>query len=254
MIGALLGVRDTQEGVSEVVHSFPVTFQEDGDQVTIDTELFNVFLDFHTKIHSKRSVLLGWYSVQVHKKFWRDQNDSSQPLPCDPLFEANTLLINEFFAGQVKVLTTGSWSTAPPCICLHLELGEVKKGVTIAAFMNGHADEDGSYQLVPICHYVFSNDHTEAAFISALQHECDPKSTQFNFENLTAFNQKQNDEFKRKLNAILLCKKSKPEETSIDDTIRHFPELSIFNNVCENFKEEKRIVLSLLDKLIATSE
>lgn len=173
VIGVILGTRDQHDHIYEAVHSFSVRHIEDGVEVAIDLEQLAAYLEIHKQVHGKRSVLLGWYSMQVEgANFWPSEAEiesvSGQPTSSDKIFRANNLFLNEIFARQVKDSTTGSWSTSPPCVFLQVQVSKSGK-FQIESFINGHQDEDGIYQLRSISHHVHSHDSAEASTISALQ-------------------------------------------------------------------------------------
>ena len=148
-VGALLGTRDVHDSVFDAVHSFAVPHEEKGDQIGINCDQFRAWMALHKQMHGKRSVLLGWFSIQtggsliVTKDVSKQARptgqdapttDAPQPSPLSELFQANTLFINEFFAHEVKE----SGATNSPCIFLSMTVGDGSSegGIHLKAFVS----------------------------------------------------------------------------------------------------------------------
>ena len=182
-VGALLGTRDTHDSVFDAVHSFAVPHEERGDQIGINCDQFRAWMSLHKQVHGKRSVLLGWFSIQAgggliatkdapKRSPPKPQDDSRtevmQPSPLSDVFQANTLFINEFFAHEVKESTI----TNSPCVFLSVTVGDasVEGGMQVKAFASDTEVEGTSrYHLEPIQHVIHSHDSMEKRILCALK-------------------------------------------------------------------------------------
>lgn len=266
VIGVILGTRDLHEHIYESVHSYPVRHSEDGPDVAIDLDQLSDFLEFHRQVHGKRSALLGWYSMQVEASFWPAEAEiesvSGQPQTGTRIFRANNLFLNEIFAAQVKDASTGSWSTAPPCIFLQVQL--CKNGsISVETFVNGHQDEDGVYQLLPIPHYIHSHDMYEKCLTSALKRilseaaraSCndDLGTVTVPIHSITKASQDFALDLQGRLDKIKSTRSDEDSQsTEIEKACQLLPDPSILNKLSAAFQDNRQRIVSILEAKLAS--
>ena len=140
----------------------------------------------HRQVHGKRSVLLGWFSIQAGGDLIVNSDEGSnykqpvsasqegakmdamQPSPLVEVFQANTLFINEFFVQEVKE----SSPTNSPCVFLSMTVGgsSADGGIQLKAFLSdSDAEGTGGYHLEPIQHVIHSHDSMERRILCALR-------------------------------------------------------------------------------------
>lgn len=266
-VGALLGTRDAHDSVFDAVHSFAVQHEERGDQIGINCDQFRAWMALHKQVHGKRSVLLGWFSIQAggsliisdasncEKPVPTSQEDTSvdaaQPSPLSEVFQANTLFINEFFAQEVKE----SSATNSPCVFLSVTVGDgsgVDGGIQFKAFVSGSDVEGvGGYHLEPIQHVIHSHDSMERRILGALRRNLsvDHVSDSDISIPLSQLGNMQVDELEELQRSVDALRQVKTEE--VDHLLNLLPDQTVLDTIAASIKEESQLISQQADLVLA---
>lgn len=265
-VGALLGTRDSHDSVFDAVHSFAVPHEERGDQIGINCDQFRAWMALHRQVHGKRSVLLGWFSIQaggnliinggnngkqpVSTSQEDPKMDAMQPSPLSEVFQANTLFINEFFVQEVKE----SSPTNSPCVFLSMTVGDssVDGGIQLKAFLSdSDVEGTGGYHLEPIQHAIHSHDSMERRILGALrrnlrvEHVSD-SDISIPLSQLGNMQVDELEELQRSINAL---RQVKSEE--VDQILSLLPDQTVLDTIAASIKEDSQLISQQADLVLA---